>query len=197
MQRTKRTFAQSSSEEDLDESSDIESLRGNEGSWGQVASEKEPFIIRTTGPWSYERFGRLVLHIANDQGDDAALATLSNSFPRVGTNDALLWLAYLKSAKGKPLDPCIMNGFRTISYYKALKAGGDIKELFASSEASAAKQETHALQEQLTSVRDHYCPSGVSNDVGYEQAAQEARAHVQTALYGPVTIHNITINQNL
>ncbi|EJD32681.1 hypothetical protein AURDEDRAFT_178225, partial [Auricularia subglabra TFB-10046 SS5] len=60
--------------------------------------QAESMMVRESGEWSREEFGRRILDAAAMFGDDLALATMLNTFPRIDLADARLWLTYLKNA---------------------------------------------------------------------------------------------------
>ncbi|EJD43506.1 hypothetical protein AURDEDRAFT_125910 [Auricularia subglabra TFB-10046 SS5] len=115
-------------------------------------------VVRHRGAWSYDHFGNLILRMIGEHGEDSALAHVQNIFPRVEMDDARLWIAYIKSCKDSPFDPCIMNGFRTTSYVRVIRDGNG-SELFPElARLLRGLDETHA--EGVNRAPHCHSPSG-------------------------------------
>ncbi|EJD45234.1 hypothetical protein AURDEDRAFT_165782 [Auricularia subglabra TFB-10046 SS5] len=162
---------------------------------------QEEIVIRNKGPWSYERFGRAILCLADNQGDDAALAKLRNSFPRLDMENARLWLAYLKSSRKAPFDACIMNSFRTMSYFHALR-NNTARHLFPELARLLPGLQKDTTGEEVasgpgTSRPGNPNPQGSSPLVNRSVKSGRRRGGILNAFLGPITIQNVTINQHI
>ncbi|EJD51593.1 hypothetical protein AURDEDRAFT_159329 [Auricularia subglabra TFB-10046 SS5] len=95
-----------------------------------------PVATPDTGPWAREGFMRHILSLCGGpQLDDPAIGAIMNAFPRVGLDDAKLWLAYMKDCEAANIPPVsfIMDCFRTVSWYNLLRQsdfGPELVELY-------------------------------------------------------------------
>ncbi|EJD35219.1 hypothetical protein AURDEDRAFT_175713 [Auricularia subglabra TFB-10046 SS5] len=93
--------------------------------WQTFDADVDAFEIRSSGPWSREEFARQVLGIEMNGGGGAALAFIATHFPHITSENAKLWLAYMKSVHmaGVNFDPYIMDTFRQLDWYAVLSSG--------------------------------------------------------------------------
>lgn len=93
----------------------------------EVSFLKDFDSIPCTGPWPYALFSSHILATAAEHGDDFALASMMNCFPRLDFENAQLWLAYMRQCRrlAEPSSEYIMNTFRRFDWYQVLsKAHG-------------------------------------------------------------------------
>lgn len=89
----------------------------------ELSSARPRYIIRQTGEWSRDWFGRKIAACAILDGKDVALARMMEAFPHLQIENANLWLAYLldTEGRGKPFNPYIMDTFRQMDWYGILR----------------------------------------------------------------------------
>ncbi|EJD33375.1 hypothetical protein AURDEDRAFT_177542 [Auricularia subglabra TFB-10046 SS5] len=161
------------------------------------SNSEEEIIIKMTGPWSREAFARKIVEEACLFGDDYSLATIMNDFPRVGVDDARLWLAYMKDldSRGGPCDYAIMDSFRSVPWTKlfARNAGdaAQLEQLSAKVNGSAPNvplAEPH-VPKRSASVAVH------SHEAGSADRGVNPHGKVVNAIFGRTTIQSFKIVQ--
>ncbi|EJD41640.1 hypothetical protein AURDEDRAFT_126956 [Auricularia subglabra TFB-10046 SS5] len=81
--------------------------------------------VPAAGSWSRTEFMRQILHLCEPpSADEPALEAIGTAFPRVNSDDARLWLLYMKDCSSRGIRPSdfIMDSFRTVSWYKTIRA---------------------------------------------------------------------------